>query len=175
MPETFYSKLDGRPERIVERWGDRASAPVVTPLSARELVGIPVCMLNGFGGEDTLGEIREVYLTPDRKRLAGVALWRADNVPGGGELLYIAEAAIQEMTVDLVRIAGWNSVREFSLEERAEMTPRRIEMLRGCPLGSDRDEVMPVDCLIEPTIHCVLSYTCNGRPASLLPLPGSNA
>jgi hypothetical protein len=132
-------------------------------------------MPNGFGGDDTLGEVREVYLTPDRKRLAGLALWRADNVPGGGELLYIAEPAIQEMTVGAVRIGGWDSVREFSLEERAEMTPRRIEMLRGCPLGADRDEVLPVDCLIEPTIRCVLSYTCNGRPAALLPLPGSNA
>jgi hypothetical protein len=154
---------------------DRASAPVVTPLSARGLVGVPVWVPNGVGGEDRAGEVREVYLTPDRKRLAGLALWRADNVPGGGELLYLEESAIREMTADAIHLFGWDSLREFSLEERAEMTPRRIEMLRGYPLGADRSEAQAVDCLIEPTIRCVLGCTCGGRPATLLPAPGSDA
>ena len=48
---------------------DRASVPAQTLLSARGLVGLPVRMPDGFGGMDTAGEVREVYLTPDRSRI----------------------------------------------------------------------------------------------------------
>lgn len=152
---------------------DRASVPAQTLLSARGLVGLPVRMPDGFGGMDTAGEVREVYLTPDRKRLLGLAVWRADNVPGGGELLWLSESLIQVMSVDEIRIAGWNSLREFLLEERAGMTARRLEMLRGRPLGADANEVHPVDCLLEPALRCILSYICGDRPATLLPSPSA--
>jgi hypothetical protein len=147
----------------------RATAPVMPLLSARAMHGTPVRMLDDFGNLETVGEVAEVYFTPDGQRLSGLGIWRTDNVPGGGELLWLDEAAIKIASTEEIRIAGRESLREFSLAERTAQTPYRLEMLRGYPLGAAREETGAVDCFIEPVIHCVLGCTCGGRPATLLP------
>jgi hypothetical protein len=157
------------PERPVET-ATRLASPL---LSARELLGLPVLALDGFGEEITVAEMRELYFTPDRQRLFGAAVFRSGaNCLGGGELLWLPEIDIAHLTPQGIYVASSYRFREFDLSWRTDLAPHRFEMLRArllYPSEADIPCAKEIDLQLEPGTRCVMACTRSGRPASLVP------